>query len=212
MTSLDILDTLIEQSIASGRPSVIGICGHAGAGKTSLCKRIRETYPALAHHFVCDRFSRYSLREREARIAAAQADSLSPEAEESPVHWYAWSEIGQALASLRTNRAFSYPRGWNRQTGELDETYALTLPAEGPTLVLCDGIFLLHAPVRQWLDAAILVDTPFDVTLERGRQRTADPIRYEYMARLGRTYAVPYFAAHAAQADAIYAGAPGAMT
>ena len=119
--------------------------------------------------------------------------------------WYAWEAIETALHGIRTRGSFTYPHGWNRKTGELDEAYSITLPASEPAVLLCDCIYLLHQPVRTWLDAVILVDTPLSVTLERGQTRSKDPARAEYMEHLARAYTVPYFDKHRAAADLVIA-------
>lgn len=121
------------------------------------------------------------------------------------MNWYAWEAIETALFDIRANGRFTYPHGWNRKTGELDQDYSITLPAHEPAVLLCDCIYLLQQPVRNWLDAVILVDTPLSVTLARGQARSKDPARAAYMERLTRTYAMPYFAIHKAPADLVYA-------
>ena len=147
---------------------------------------------------------RLSDRSRKPRRLSTEAYGTSPKAEENPIHWYAWDAIGTALGSLRTTRTFTYEYGWNRQSGELDEDYTFSLPPAGPALVLCDCIYLLHSPVRRWFDATVYVDAPFELTIERGRERSMDAARISYMERLHRTYSKPYFSKYSSSADWVY--------
>ncbi|MEM9634169.1 MAG: hypothetical protein AAGA50_22765, partial [Pseudomonadota bacterium] len=141
--------------------------------------------------------------EREQRIEEQRSSSpVNPE--ENPLNWYAWEEIGTSLATLRDQGGFTYERAWNSRTGELDQKYSLQRTQEAPTLILCDGIYLLHEPVRDWLDMTIFVGKPEATRKKRGRTRTTDASRRAYMERLERIYAIPYFQANIARADVIY--------
>ncbi|MCY0092521.1 hypothetical protein [Hoeflea ulvae] len=204
ISTVDALRAWIEAKSAPGRAAIIGVCGYPGAGKTTLCRTLTAASANRVFHFEGDRFSSLSLCEREAQIAGALHAGLPADAAENPLDWYDWEAIKAALSGIRSRGRFTFPHGWNRTTGELDEPYGITLPAHGPAVLLCDCIYLLHQPVRKWLDALILVDTPLEVTLERGRARSKDPARAAYMERLTRIHAVPYFTAHQAAADMIF--------
>jgi uridine kinase len=205
----EVLARAVQDALAENAVLLLGVCGLPGAGKTTLCKEMLQTFPGAVFHFICDRFSKYAYVERERRIAAAIASGcpMDIEAEENPCRWYDWDGIGVALRDLREKRMFVYPFGWNRQSGERDEPYEGRIAGSGPALVLCDGIYLLHSPVRSWFDRVLLVDASLDQTLERGRNRgqsQGEPGRAARMERLTLTYAVPYFAEHAQRADWVY--------
>lgn len=205
ITNFDACLAWVQSKSGPDRPAILGVCGYPGAGKTTLCKTLIAERPARMMHFDCDRFSSASFMEREEHIAQALAAGRPADAAENPLNWYAWEAIDFALHGIRANGGFTYPHGWNRKTGELDEEYSITLPVHEPAVLLCDCIYLLHQPVRDWLDAVILVDTPLSVTLARGQARSKDSARAAYMERLTLTYAAPYFAAHKAAADVIFA-------
>lgn len=202
--NIDTLAIWIRARVASDRPAIVGVCGYPGAGKTTLCKSLIAACPGIFFHLECDRFSRHSLADRNSLVGRANSKNDTRDAVENPQNWYAWEAIQAALAGIRDHGSFAYPHGWNRKTGELDETYAISLPRRQPVVLLCDCIYLLHPPVRGWLDAAILVDTPLDLTLERGQSRSKDSARAAYMERLARTYTTPYLAAHGAAADVLF--------
>lgn len=211
ITSLDALLAWLQSKARSDRPIIIGVCGYPGAGKTTLCKALTADPEDRIFHFDCDRFSKLSFVKREAHIAQALTSDKPDNSAENPLNWYAWEAIETALHGIRTRKSFTYPHGWNRKTGELDEAYSITLPASEPAVLLCDCIYLLHQPVRNWLDAVILVDTPLSVTRERGQARSNDPARAAYMERLTHTYAVPYFATYRAAADLTFADQSSAV-
>lgn len=184
--------------------AIVAVCGFAGAGKTTLCRSILKAFPDRTAHFECDRFSRYSFKEREQRIAAQCRDANGGNPHENPLHWYDWHEIEMALDGLRKQRRFEFTRAWNPASGELDARYTLDLAERPPTLVLCDGIFLLHAPVTSWFDTAVLVDCPEPLRRARAEIRTKDSTRRAYMNQLERTYCQPYFQELSSRADIVY--------
>jgi len=212
-TVLPDFDTVIERvkgCCAADRVAAIGICGPGGTGKSTLCRRILQELPAVARHLDCDLFSAFSYLERQHRIEAAIAsgDPMRRAREENPLFWYDWDGIGQAVRSLRASRSFTLDRAWNRETGMLDATYTVSLPEEGPALVLCDCIYLLHDPVRRWFDATLLLQANHEQIEERGRRRAQNTATARYMERLAATYTVPYFSAHAAHADYVHSPTP----
>ena len=201
----------IANSLRANDALIIGICGLGGAGKTTLCKEIITVFPNEAVHFDCDKFSRHSYRHRETRIAEAIAsgDLARIALEENPLHWYAFNDICTALNNLRVMRSHTYKKAWNNKTGELDKEYNITLPSTGPAIVLCDCIFLLHEPVRDWMDHVLHVEASSKVTTERGRHRSnGDTERASYMERLAQTYSLPYFTQYAVNADWVYTQTP----
>ena len=200
-------EKLTEHILARARTQdvfVVGICGFAGSGKSTLCKRLACLLPATMHHFECDRFSRHSFREREQLIARSSGQDDRLNSEENPMNWYPWTDIEAALRDLRTCGAFTYERAWNSKTGELTGKYELTLREDSPAVILCDCIFLLHSPVRSCLDLTVLVETPQALRQKRGRQRTESVERHAYMQRLEQEFVNPYFRANSEAAHMIY--------
>ncbi len=157
----------------------------------------------------CDQFSSHSYMERQGRIAKATS-SGNPEwieREENPKNWYAFDDIISALRDLKSKRTHTYDRAWNRQTGELDERYEVALDGDGPSIILCDCIYLLHPPIRAALDVAILVETDAEIVTERGRLRSkGDTGRASYMESLRQKYSVPYFETFGRHANIRYKG------
>lgn len=187
---------------------LVAVSGFAGAGKSTLCRSLLAAHPDLVSHFICDRFSSHSYSERKQRIAE-QASATHDSDAENPRNWYDWHAIERALRALREDRAFTFDRAWNTTSGELDAHYRLDIgqarAPHGPALVLCDGIYLLHEPVRHWFDMTILVERPEPARRASGRRRSKDPARRAYMIELERRFAAPYFRKHAAQAQIVYA-------
>ncbi len=190
---------------ARHRASVfVAVSGFAGAGKTTLCRSLMQALAGKARHFECDRFSSLGFNDRERRIAEHENGLDGSGNMENPLHWYDWTEIGAALSALRRERWSEFNRAWNPNSGELDARYTLDLREHQSSLVLCDGIFLLHEPVRSWFDATVVVDCPEPIRRARGEGRTKDPDRRAYMNSLEKTYCEPYFQEHSRYADLVY--------
>ncbi|MBC2860046.1 hypothetical protein [Stappia sp. 28M-7] len=186
---------------------VVGVCGMAGSGKSTLCDQIAEIASFDAVRLDCDQFSSHSLAERQTLIeeATKSGNPQQIEAIENPLNWYAFGDILSALDDLKSNRIHTYNRAWNRQTGELNGQYCLTVPTGRPAVVLCDCIYLLHPAVRNELDLMVLVEAPEDILVERGRRRSrGDLSRANHMESLRRKYSVPYFKTFGGTADIVY--------
>lgn len=201
ITDLDDVIALLAETAGQDGVTLVGVCGFAGAGKTTLCNRIAAALPDVAFRLDCDRFSAFSHPERTRRIDAARAsgDPARAEEEENPRNWYDWAAIAMALQSLRAVRAFESDRAWNSENGLLNGRYALSLPPAGPAVVLCDGIFLLHDPVPGWLDLTLLVQANAHMIDERRRRRAGD--KADRAKERRDRFERPYFRTHASRAD-----------
>lgn len=186
---------------------VIGVCGFAGAGKTTLCRALSQAWPHRFLWLECDLLSALSYWDRTARIEQARAsgDPACLEAEENPVNWYDWYGIKTAIQGLRQRGQFETHRAWNQKSGELDAFYAVQRRADDcPVTILCDCIFLLHAPVRHWLDATVLIESAQKSQKSRRalRAKNADA-ELAAMQRYER-FELPYFQRHRCNADVVF--------
>lgn len=67
------LQVYLDRLSQGRRVTIVGVAGHAGAGKTTLCHRLITKAPNRFLRLECDRFSTYSYAERTARINRAKA-------------------------------------------------------------------------------------------------------------------------------------------
>ncbi|MBN9668916.1 hypothetical protein [Roseibium aggregatum] len=197
----------LEAKVCGTEVLVVGVCGVAGAGKTTLCHQLVEACSFDAVRLDCDRFSSLSHAERQARIREAKAEGNRDRIEltENPRNWYSFTDIIAAIRDLRSCRVHTSHRAWNKKTGELDDTYQVTLAEAGPSMLFCDCIYLLHPAIRTELDVAVLVDTPGSLVAERGLLRSkGNSALAAYGETLRRKYSVPYFKTFGGHADLIY--------
>jgi hypothetical protein len=145
---------LVTAELRSDAPIVIEVSGLSNAGKTTLCRELVEMMPTKVVQLRCDDFSAWSYADRNSRIRAARV-SGDPEAlafEENPMNWCGWEDLAWALDRLRLEGTVRFDRAWNKANGELNALLEVRLPERHGVAILCDGIFLLHEPVRQRLD------------------------------------------------------------
>lgn len=205
--TIDELRQRLESEAANKSVIIAGICGLAGAGKTTLYRQLTAISGFNIVHLSCNRFSSHSHADRQASIESAYASGITEHIAfaENPQNWYAHDDIVTAIHGLRANGYYSYNRAWNGKTGDLDGHYNIALSENTPSIVLCDGIYLLHKPVRTALDLTILVDAPVEVTVQRGHKRSnGNTDHFMSMERLRQTYTMPYFEALSGHADILF--------
>ncbi len=197
MSSSNALLELIADR-AKGRRLIVFVCGFGGAGKTTLCHNLAAKMNPPGIIFETDWYAKYPTKERRSRIesAIASKDGLLIEREENPKNWYDWSALISDLESLKESGYLELRNVWNQGTGEKDLSIDLQLPASGDSVIICDGIYLLHDEIKFIADLIILLDTPMNACLERAAARDnhrSSKQYLDYKAHLAEKYDQPYF-------------------
>ena len=120
------------------------------------------------------------------------------EREENPKNWYDWDLLGSSLQILKETGHLEIRNGWCQQTGDkvLNIDLHLPDPADSDSVIICDGIYLLHDEVKDKADLIVLLDTSIDTCLERTARRDnhrSSKEYLEYKAALVEQYDKPYF-------------------
>ena len=194
---------LLQHRLGTGR-KVVYVCGLGGSGKTRFCEDLRQDLGGIT--FSSDWYAKYPSKIRHQRMkqAVESGDAERIEAEENPKNWYDWTALLEDSRELRAGRRVTIERAWNQQTGEKDLTLNLRCPAGRP--IWCDGIYLLHPPVKQAADLIILLQASPQAVRERAETRDSHRSSPEYLAykdELMRKYDLPYFEALKSNADIV---------
>jgi uridine kinase len=194
------VDDLVRLIDEQGRAKrlIVFVCGFGGAGKTTFCHELSSKLPCSALVFETDWYAKYATNERRERIksAVASQDPKLVEQEENPKNWYDWTEVVSALSSLRETGHLALRNGWSQRTGEKELSIDLELPCNEASVILCDGIYLLHDEVRSVADLIVMLDTPIVDCLDRTAMRDSHRSSREYLeykAALLEKYDKPYF-------------------
>lgn len=160
--------TLVD---ALDRPPVVGICGHGGAGKSTLAS-------LLAADLGVDEDQVVRLDRLKAEGAEVQRGLLD---------LHDWPVLLDLLARVRTPPVptrLSYPtRVWGGVTGRRDTAL--------PPVVLVEGIRLLHHSTRPLLDLAVWIDMSPEAAGARAVARNTEQGDDEAELDLWRTRWVP---------------------
>lgn len=202
----DIVNLITKKS--KGKRLIVFVCGFGGAGKTTFCHHLATILTLPTIIFETDWYAKYATKERRQRISSALAskDKSLIEKEENPKNWYDWTALIADLNSLKETGRLQIHNGWSQQTGEKDLSINLELPTNGDSVIICDGIYLLHDEVKLAADLTFLLNTSVDLCLERSTARDShrSPKEYlDYKAALVEKYDKPYFRQHSKNAHSI---------
>jgi uridine kinase len=211
----DIAKIIVEQG--RGKRLIVFVCGFGGAGKTTFCHKLSSMLAVPSIVFETDWYARYATNERRSRIKAA-LDSGDPKLiaqEENPKNWYDWAALISGLRTLQETGHLAIQNGWSQRTGEKDLYSALDLSRNRDSVIICDGIYLLHDQVASCADLIIMLDTTVADCLERTATRDSHRSSKEYLdykALLVEKYDKPYFEEFSKKADIVASSVIGAVT
>jgi len=161
-------------------PIIIGICGGTASGKTSVCKKIIESFENEKKKVVIisqDCF--YKNLTLEAKENSQKYNFDHPDA-------FDWELIEESLMNLKSGKPTQIPEyDFVTHSRLLDKSITVS----NANIILFEGILVFHnAKLRQYMDMKIFVDTDADTRLarrvlrdinERGRELTGILYQYE---------------------------------
>ncbi|HTQ37462.1 MAG TPA: HAD hydrolase family protein [Pirellulales bacterium] len=154
---------------AEGLRLLVGICGRAGAGKTTLVQKISDDLTA-AHvenaaysgdwRFILDSEGRRELlREKWLAGINAYLNAINQ------FNWWDFGAIFKDLTAFKNGQAVHIPNAYDRLTG--GKTADVTLPPMKHGVILYENCILGNLDTLPTLDIIIIVNTPDHVCLER---------------------------------------------
>jgi len=188
--------SLLEKALRDKCHPVVFICGHGGVGKTTFAHAIERLLPSIV--IESDWFLTHPSLVRRKKIADALAskDPAIIEQEENPQHWYDWNAFTKAVRTFQIKGSLTLRSAWNQKNGKKNLRIRLRCPRGKNCLILCEGIYLLHPPIRALADVVILLHHPLTAARQRAEQRDAhrsDPAYLSWKATLLKKYDIPYF-------------------
>lgn len=190
--------TIAKSLLPQKEVTILGVCGLGGLGKSTACRLVKAEIGEQACLLETDWYLEHASNDRRKRIKQAlqSQDNELIAKWENPSAWYDWSEIITALKTLKEKRELSIINAWNQSTGEKDMSFNMSLPAERNSIILCDGIYLLHPEISKELDYTVMLKGDVSKSLAQGSGRDSHRSSDDYLqfkARLTAEFCVPYF-------------------
>lgn len=184
--------------------SALGVCGLGGSGKSTACRAAARMLSPISI-FEIDWFSARSSADRRAMIQAAikEQNTAALAHWEDPTTWYDWPKLTAALSLLKSSRKLRLAGCWRQSTGELDLAVDEHIPTANG-LILVEGIYLLHQPIRALLDRVIMLDAGGSESRDRANKRDthrSDASYLSWKAELAERFDRPYFISHSDAID-----------
>jgi uridine kinase len=157
-----LIDAWTQTPTTSRVPTIVGIDGPVGAGKTSLCDALATLSPAISVVHMDDFFVPPALRVAPDEEFGRQID---------------WRRVLEQVVVPLTNGLPGRYQRFDWPTYALQEWH--DIPAGG--IVLLDGVYSTREEISPFLDHRAWVSVPRDLGLERGIQRDGEESRDWWM-------------------------------
>ncbi|TQR16298.1 kinase [Psychrobacillus soli] len=157
--------SMIKQLAKTDRPTIIGIDGLSGAGKTTITKNITKELTSEGHKIVVIHIDDL-IEERAKRYNTGR-----PEWRE--YYWLQWDVKGikeTLFEAVHQKLNVLHLKFYNKEN---DQCYLKCINIEKCTIILIEGIFLQRKEWRSLFDYLIYLDCPKNVRSERVLQRDA---------------------------------------
>lgn len=196
----------VEALLADGGILTFGVCGLGGTGKSTLCRALAKHYAPNVLLVETDWYLTLSSSARKSAVLTAlqRRDVADIERWSDPSAWYDWDAFICDLDHLRTAGELHLNAAWRQSTGEKDLTVNLRVSNPSRTVLVFDGIYLLHPPIRGLLDQVMLLEDSAEAARVRAEGRDAHRVESAYLqfkADVARSFDVPYFERLSASAD-----------
>ncbi len=200
-----IIAAILDRLPASGR-RVVFVCGLGGVGKTEFCRQAAALCNSPAAYIQADWYladASHTRHHKIAQIFAAHQEN-DPNGYGNPQNWYDLEVFTDDLAKLQTTGNLSVAGAWNQLSGEKD--LDVTVQAETNAIIWCDGIYLLHAPIKDAADAIVLLEASNQDVRLRTQKRDQHRSPKSYLVQkdtLMHIFDVPYFERYQGAADIV---------
>ncbi len=190
------IENWVSKLLISPGQSTLGVCGFGGTGKSTVMRDLSAKFRDSCVVFETDWYMTHSSKERREGIARAIESNIEHELNfwSSPINWYDWQELTNDLSELMAEGQLLRQGFWRSSTGEKDLSISLSLKANA--VILVDGIYLLHDPIRSLLDAVIMLEVDVEEALARSIARDkhrSPPSRQEFKKQVAYSHDIPYF-------------------
>ena len=205
-TPLTAASSTVQELLGLGGVRAFGICGLGGTGKSTICRKVAEQYAPNALIIETDWYLALpsSARKRSILTALDKHDIEELNRWSDPSAWYDWEAFVQDIDRLRQTGKLHLNSAWRQSTGEKDLVVELQISDPPRTVILIDGIYLLHEPIRRLLDCVMVIEDSSDNARKRAEARDLHRAEGDYLAfkaRLAESFDVPYFERLSALAD-----------
>lgn len=139
-------------------PTLVGVDGCGGAGKSTLARGINEALGGRAAIVGCDDFYR--------PLIGAQYSRLTPE--EAYENYFDWRRLRDEVLTLMRERNRARYQRYDWSTDRL----AQWIEIEPREIVIVEGVFSTRPELRTLIEVAIFIETPRE---ERMRRMLARP-------------------------------------
>ena len=155
---------------------LVGICGRAGAGKTTLANNIvnelqDQDVTTIMYsgdwRFILDSFERRKMLNEKWKAGIDAYMYII-----NQLNWWDFNEIESDLDTITSNNPLSITNAYDRKTGIKDKSIAI--PKTKSSIVLYENCILGGVSILEKLDIIILLNTPDRICFERTINKDSD--------------------------------------